>query len=89
MSVLYPIFSMSFANNNGVKIYYVVEGQGPSIIMLHGGPGSHKEWSTYIKSLREKYQLIAVDMRGNGQSDKPHDPEAYLTRNFTSDIIAI
>ena len=80
---------MPFVENKGVKIHYIIEGEGPSIVMLHGGPGSHKEWNTYINFLKEKYQLIAVDMRGNGESDKPHDSEAYLTRNFTSDIIAI
>ena len=80
---------MPFVNNKGVKIHYVVEGQGSPIIMLHGAPGSHREWDTYIDSLKDKFKLIAVDFRGNGESDKPHESEAYLTKNFTSDIIAI
>jgi pimeloyl-ACP methyl ester carboxylesterase len=82
---------MPFVDNKGIKIHYVVEGQGPSIVMLHGGPGSHKEWyvADHVNSLKNKYQLILVDLRGNGQSDKPHDSKSYLTKNFTSDIIAV
>ncbi|NPD90175.1 MAG: alpha/beta hydrolase [Asgard group archaeon] len=80
---------MPYVNNEGVKIYYVVEGQGEPMIMIHGGPGTHHEWNGYVQYLRDKYQLIRFDLRGNGQSDKPHDPEAYRTTNYTSDIIAV
>ncbi len=82
---------MPFVDNNGVRIHYVVEGEGPSIVMLHGGPGSHHEWyaANHVSTLKEKYQLILVDLRGNGASDKPHDSKAYYTKNFTSDIIAV
>ena len=80
---------MPCVNNEGVKIYYVVEGEGEPIIMLHGFPGSHEEWRPYIDSLKETYQLIVPDLRGNGQSDKPHDSESYLSNRFTSDIVTI
>lgn len=82
---------MPIVNNKGIKIHYVVEEQGPSIVMLHGGPGSHQEWyaANHVSTLKEKYQLILVDLRGNGASDKPHDSELYSTKHFTSDIIAV
>ena len=82
---------MPFVNNKGIKIYYVIEGQGIPMVMLHGGPGSHHEWyaCNHVNSLKDKYQLILIDLRGNGQSDKPHESKAYLTKNFTSDIIAV
>ena len=75
--------------NEGIKIYYEARGQGPSIIMLHGFPGSHEEWNGYIEEMKERYQLIAIDIRGNGKSDKPHNSEEYLTKKITSDIIAV
>lgn len=80
---------MPFVNNNGVKIYYVVDGKGEPIVMLHGGPGDHKEWNDYVNLLKDKYQLIRLDLRGNGRSDKPHDSPSYSTKNFTSDVIAV
>lgn len=82
---------MPFVSNKGVKIFYTVVGQGTPLVMLHGGPGSHQEWyaCNHVYSLMNKYQLILIDLRGNGQSDKPHDSESYSTRKFTSDIIAV
>lgn len=80
---------MPYLVNEGVNIYYVVEGQGEPMIMIHGGPGSHQEWDGYVHYLKDKYQLIRFDLRGNGLSDKPHDVESYGTKKFTADIIAI
>ena len=80
---------MPFVNNKGINIFYKVIGQGTPIVMLHGGPGSHHEWLGYANVLKDQYQLILLDLRGNGQSDKPHDIESYTTRKFTSDIIAV
>lgn len=80
---------MPYIENNGIKLYYVVEGQGEPIIMIHGGPGSHEEWNGYVHYLKDKYQLIRFDLRGNGLSDKPHDPEAYESKKYTADIVAI
>ena len=80
---------MPYVNNMGVKIYYVVEGEGEPMIMNHGGPGTHQAWNGYVQYLKEEYQIIRFDLRGNGQSDKPHDPEEYRTTKYTSDIIAV
>ncbi len=82
---------MPFVENKGVKLHYVVIGQGPPIVLIHGGFGSFQEWyiGGYVDSLKDNYQLILVDLRGHGQSDRLHDSLSYSTRNFTSDIIAI
>ena len=80
---------MPFIDNKGVRIHYVVEGQGEPLIMIHGGPGSLQEWDGYVHYLKDKYQLIRFDLRGNGQSDKPHDSESYASKKYTADIIAI
>ncbi|MCG3227420.1 MAG: alpha/beta hydrolase [Candidatus Heimdallarchaeota archaeon] len=82
---------MPFVNNQGVKIFYTIVGQGTPIVLLHGGPGSHQEWyaCNHVHTLMESYQVILIDLRGNGQSDKPHDSKSYLTKKITSDIIAV
>ena len=82
---------MPFVNNKGIKIHYVLEGEGVPIILIHGGFGSHQEWhiADVINSLKDDYQLILPDLRGHGQSDRPHDSKSYSSRSFTSDIIAI
>src|SRR5437870_5371897 len=69
-----------FFDSAGVRIHYVVEGKGEPVILIHGyavninwnwtGPG-------IIKGLSNQYQVIAIDNRGHGQSEKPRDPKAY------------
>lgn len=82
---------MPFVENNDTKIHYVVEGQGPPIVMLHASMGSYAEWHNgdYINALKNDYKLILVDLRGHGASDKPRDIKSYSSKEFTSDIIAV
>lgn len=83
---------MTFVENNGIKIHYVVEGDGPPIVMIHASMGNYTEWyagDDYINSLKNSYKLILVDLRGHGESDKPYGSEHYSSKKFTSDIIAV
>ena len=82
---------MPFANNQGVRIHYEVEGKGPPLVLLHGLGGSLEVWydSGYEKPLKNDYQLILIDVRGHGASDKPHDPESYKLELLVSDVVAV
>lgn len=69
-----------FFDSNGVKIHYVVEGQGEPVVLIHGFTGSVPvQWGMpgIISKLRTNYQVIALDNRGHGRSGKPHDPKQY------------
>jgi pimeloyl-ACP methyl ester carboxylesterase len=68
-----------FFDSNGVPIRYVVQGDGPAVVLLHGYTGSLDHWIDigYTNGPFDGYQLIAMDCRGHGQSGKPHDPVAY------------
>ena len=82
---------MPFANNQGVRIHYEVEGDGPPL-MLVGGIGLGLEFwqqAGYVEPLKNDYQLILIDTRGHGGSDKPHDPEAYKLALLVSDVVAV
>jgi pimeloyl-ACP methyl ester carboxylesterase len=80
-----------YVDNDGVRIYYEVEGEGTPLVLVHWASGSTKDWHMfgYVDTLEEDYQLILVDMRGHGQSDKPLDPEAYSAEIQVGDIIAV
>jgi pimeloyl-ACP methyl ester carboxylesterase len=82
---------MPYANNQGVRIHYEVEGSGPPLVLLHGLSGSMEMFRMYgyVKPLKKKYQLILIDFRGHGASDKPHDPEAYRAKTLVADIVAV
>jgi pimeloyl-ACP methyl ester carboxylesterase len=82
---------MPFVNNNGVKIHYEVEGQGPAFVLQHGYTYSIECWydSGFVRDLRSNYQLVMVDARGHGQSDKSYDPKDYTAEAFASDYVTI
>ena len=68
---------MPYANNNGVRIYYEVEGEGgPPLVLAHGGSGNLDTWRQcgYTRALRDEFLMIMYDARGHGRSDRPQPP---------------
>jgi len=82
---------MPYANNDGVRIHYQVEGTGPALVLQHGFSSRLESWYEpgYVDALQQDYQLILIDARGHGASDKPHDPEAYVLPRRVEDIVAV
>ena len=67
---LYP-FESRYFDIDGVRMHYVDEGDGPPVLMLHGNPTWSFHYREFIKSLRDRYRVIAPDHIGCGLSDKP------------------
>ncbi|HEX9372685.1 MAG TPA: alpha/beta fold hydrolase [Roseiflexaceae bacterium] len=82
---------MPFADSRGVRIHYELEGDGPALALMHGFSGNRTSWRGYgfVDALKGDYQLILIDARGHGESDKPHAPEAYDHRRLVDDMIAV
>lgn len=82
---------MPYAVNDGIRIHYEVEGEGPPLVLCHGLFGSLEQWRVwgYVEALKDDYQLILIDARGHGSSDKPHDPEAYRTETMVADVVSV
>ena len=82
---------MPYASNQGVRIYYEVEGHGPPLVLQHGSACSSAEWREmgYRDVLRRDYQLILIDARGHGASAKPHEPAAYALPLRVADVTAV
>ncbi|MCL1125880.1 alpha/beta fold hydrolase [Shewanella surugensis] len=59
-----------FYTNDNVKLHYVDKGEGIPLVMLHGWSQSTEQYKYQIELLSEKYRVIALDMRGHGQSEK-------------------
>ena len=80
-----------FFNSAGVRIHYTVEGKGEPVVLIHGW-GVDLKWCWdepgTIRALAEHYQIIAIDNRGHGRSDKPHDPQQY-GMNMVTDVIRL
>jgi pimeloyl-ACP methyl ester carboxylesterase len=82
---------MPHVTNQGVRIHYQVTGEGPPLVLQHGYTQSGKSWQRagYVDALQSHYQLILVDARGHGDSDKPHEPAAYELPLHVGDIVAV
>ena len=67
-------------DSRGVKISYTVEGRGEPVVLIHGfAINAQFNWALggISKELAKNYQVIALDNRGHGKSDKPYDPKQY------------
>jgi len=56
---------------NGYKIFYLTEGSGEPLVLLHGFPTSSWDWHKVWDTLSQTYQTITLDFIGFGFSDKP------------------
>lgn len=91
-----PITKESFVPTieiRGIRIHYEVHGRGHPVVLIHGGTVSFKHNYAdfgWIEALNDSgLQVIGLDLRGHGQSGKPHDIEAYGSSNLASDVIAV
>ena len=78
-------------NTDGVKINYEVVGSGPPLVLQHGLLSDLNAWKTrgYVDALQDSFQLILIDSRGHGHSDKPENSAAYELRTRVTDIASV
>lgn len=76
---------------DGVRIAYEVYGSGePTLVLLPSAPIVHsRQWKGQVPYLSRHYQVVTYDGRGNGQSDRPTEPEAYHDDRSVDDLEAI
>ncbi|WP_071515205.1 alpha/beta hydrolase [Geitlerinema sp. PCC 9228] len=71
---------------NGVRLHYVSQGEGPLILMLHGFPEFWYSWRYQMPEFAKDYRVVALDLRGYNESDKPQDIDAYHIDVLVQDI---
>lgn len=69
---------------NGIKLHYVIGGHGAPVILLHGYPQTSYAWRKVMPKLTNHYTVIAPDLRGLGDSDKP--VSGFDKRTIATDI---
>ena len=69
---------------NGILLHWVEIGSGPLVIMLHGFPEFWWSWRNQIIPLSRKFRVVALDMRGFNESEKP--TSGYDTKTVAIDI---
>lgn len=78
---------------DGVRIAYEAVGRGDTVVLVHGFAASRvQNWKGpgwYETLTGAGYRVVAMDCRGHGDSDKPHDPAAYDHAIMAEDVVAV
>lgn len=86
MSVLFGTWKHEYVTTNGIRVHYVTQGEGPLMILLHGFPEFWYSWRYQIPEFAQDFKVIALDLRGYNDSDKPEEQSAYVMDEFVQDI---
>jgi epoxide hydrolase 4 len=78
-----------FIFSNKIKIHYVTAGEGPLVLLLHGFPQFWYTWRHQIPALAEHYHVVAPDLRGYGDTDKPQNISDYQSHILTADVAGL
>jgi len=76
---------------NGVRLHYVEAGprDTPLILFLHGFPEFWYSWRHQLKHFQKEYHVVAIDMRGYGDSSKPAGVNNYTMDHLVEDVRAL
>ena len=76
---------------DGTRVAYDRRGTGPAIVLVHGGGGRRQDWHEvgHVRRLQDDFTVIALDLRGHGESGLPTDPADYTTDKMGRDILAV
>ncbi|MFW6357739.1 MAG: alpha/beta fold hydrolase [Chroococcales cyanobacterium] len=86
MSVFQDSWKHEFISVNDVKLHYVTQGEGPLMLMLHGFPEFWYSWRHQIPEFAQDYRVVALDLRGYNESDKPKSVESYSMQTLVRDV---
>jgi pimeloyl-ACP methyl ester carboxylesterase len=78
---------MPYVDNRGVKVFYDSYRQGPPIVFLHPWTTNGYIWYFQIFPFARTNQVVVVDHRGHGRSDKPK--QGYSIQEHASDVLAV
>jgi pimeloyl-ACP methyl ester carboxylesterase len=80
-------FTSRYVKSGDVRLHAVIGGDGPPLLLIHGWPQTWYAWRLIMPALARDFQVIAVDQRGMGLSDKPED--GYDTRTLANDLVGL
>jgi pimeloyl-ACP methyl ester carboxylesterase len=80
-------FTSRYVDAGEVRLHAVVGGEGPPLLLVHGWPESWYAWRMIMPTLAADFEVIAVDQRGMGLSDKPAG--GYDTGTLARDLVAL
>ncbi len=73
-----------FTTNDGTRLHYIEAGSGKPLVMIPGWSQTAAQFRDQIAGLSDRYRVIAIDMRGHGESDKPD--HGYRIQRLSADV---
>ena len=92
MTDLFPGFRTFDIATSGTTIHGVTGGSGPPLLLLHGYPQTHVLWHKVAALLKDRFTIVAADLRGYGDSGKPAtsaDHAPYSKRAMALDMAEV
>jgi len=87
---MFTHYKKHLIQTNGVRIACRIGGKGPGLLLLHGHPQTHVIWHRIADALAEHFTVVAPDLRGYGDSDKPPAHEStYSKREMAADQVGL
>jgi pimeloyl-ACP methyl ester carboxylesterase len=80
-------FTSRYIDSGALRLHAVIGGDGPPLLLVHGWPETWYAWRLLMPALARDFEVIAVDQRGIGLSDKPQD--GYDTGTLAGDLVAL
>ena len=80
-------FTSRYIKSGDVRLHAVIGGNGPPLLLIHGWPQTWYAWRLLMPALARDFQVIAVDQRGMGLSDKPEG--GYDTGTLANDLVGL
>lgn len=71
---------------NGIQLHYVTQGEGELMLFLHGFPEFWYSWRHQIPEFARDYKVVALDLRGYNESDRPQARTAYRIDELVEDV---
>jgi len=80
-------FTSRYVTVGNLRLHAVVGGEGPPLLLVHGWPQNWYAWRLLMPALARDFQVVAVDQRGMGLSDKPQS--GYDAAALADDLAAL
>ena len=85
--IIYGLNNGKYVEISGRTVYYEEYGEGDTVLLLHGGPGSIADFSKLIPELSKNYKVIALDTPGQGRSERVDNVSYQLLAYNASEFI--
>ena len=78
-----------FVKVDGIRVHYVTQGEGKLLLLLHGFPDFWYVWRLQIPRLAGHFRVVAPDLRGYNETDKPEGVDKYRLHLLAGDVLGL